>query len=85
MFAGDVTPDDIDMVAPNPFTTAPVTSAGNGYSYEVNFLDPGDYTVALTCQSVLDLVDTSEDIAFIAPTTEMPITIVDGQVTTVDF
>lgn len=89
VFEGDVVPDDIDMDemdGSNPFTTAPVTMEGNGgYSYEVNFLDPGVYTVALTCQSESDLVETSEDIAFIAPIDDMPVIIVDDEVTIVDF
>lgn len=39
-------------------------NADNMYTYEVNFLPPGDYTVAFTCQADADLVDTDEDIVF---------------------
>lgn len=41
--------------ADEPLATANVQAAAEGeYGYEVGFLEPGDYTLALTCQADLD-------------------------------
>ena len=57
LYEGDVTPDDMDGVDPDPVSTAMVT-AGNGYVYTLAFVEPGDYTIALTCNGDLDEPDT---------------------------
>lgn len=52
----DATPDDLGSFG-EPVTTAPVTSnseKAGAYTYTVHFLDPGDYTVAFTCQGLDD-------------------------------
>jgi len=56
VFAGqNVTPDDIDGIAPDPVTTAKVVMDNMGvYRYKAAFLEPGFYTVAFTCQAEQD-------------------------------
>ena len=91
LYQGDVTPDDIDNNEPNPLTTAPVRMASNGaYRYRVNFLPPGTYTVAFTCQGLADAIPESDtdldegndDIDFTAPRLA---TVVNRETTRVDF
>jgi len=91
VFTGDVTPDDIDNNAPNPLTTAPVRMTSNGaYTYEVNFLPPGTYTAAFTCQGLDDAIpesdtdqdEANDDIEFIGSSLA---TVVDGATARVDF
>ncbi|MCK4586474.1 MAG: DUF4382 domain-containing protein [Gammaproteobacteria bacterium] len=53
LYEGNVTPDDMDVVDPNPVSTATVTAA-NGYVYTLAFVEPGNYTIALTCNADLD-------------------------------
>lgn len=55
VFAGaGVTPDDVDGVDPDPVATAEVAQNADGdYAYRV-VLEPGDYTVAFTCQAAND-------------------------------
>lgn len=50
---GDVTPDDVDGIAPDPVTTAIVSfnDARQEYVYKAAFLSPGSYTIAFTCQA----------------------------------
>lgn len=63
VFAGpDVAPDDLGS-AGEPLTTAPVAANADlagAYTYTVSFLDPGDYTIAFTCQGRDDEPDTDE-------------------------
>ena len=57
VYAGTgVVPDDIDDNAPDPVTTATVKlDSGSGeYRYAAAFLEPGDYTVAYTCDAAHD-------------------------------
>jgi hypothetical protein len=52
----DTTPDDLGSFG-EPVTTAPVRSnpeKAGAYTYTVHYLDPGDYTVAFTCQGLDD-------------------------------
>lgn len=69
VFEGNVTPDDIDGVAPDPTTTADAsfnTSTGD-WDYRVALM-PGEYTVAFTCNGQLDMdPPSSEDLAFVNP------------------
>jgi hypothetical protein len=52
----DITPDDLGSFG-EPVTTAAVSSnpeKAGAYTYTVHFLDPGEYTVAFTCQGLDD-------------------------------
>ena len=66
VFAGEnVTPDDIDGIAPDPVTTAKVVMDNMGvYRYKAAFLEPGFYTVAFTCQAEQDDPMTDDAISF---------------------
>jgi len=66
VFAGEnVTPDDIDGIAPDPVTTAKVEMDNMGvYRYKAAFLEPGFYTVAFTCQAAQDDPMTDDAISF---------------------
>ena len=59
LFEGDVTPDDIDGVDPDPVSTTMVT-ASTGYVYTLAFVEPGDYTIAATCMADLDAPGTDD-------------------------
>lgn len=91
VFTGDVVPDDIDNNAPNPLVTAPVRSTSNGaFTYRVDYLPPGSYTVAFTCQGLddgvpesdTDLDEANDDIDFVSPQVAE---VVDGATTAVNF
>jgi hypothetical protein len=59
LYKGDVTPDDIDGIEPDPVSTAAVTlNASNEYAYTLAFLEVGNYTIAFTCDADLDEPDT---------------------------
>ena len=66
---GDHDTDDTDGVAPetNPLTLANVKFDTNTaeYRYQIGFVAAGDYTVAFTCQSLDDLPESDENIAFV--------------------
>jgi hypothetical protein len=83
IYAGHgVTPDDFDATDPDPVASTAVTQNQVGdYVYET-LLSPGPYTVAFTCQAINDLPESSEEIVFALPAN---ITIVDGEILTVDF
>jgi hypothetical protein len=75
VFAGaNVTPDDIDGIAPEPIATAPVAqNAAGDYVYRT-ILQPGTYTIAFTCQAgnddpEIDDSGTPNEIDFVAPVT----------------
>ncbi len=61
-----VVPDDIGGANDNPVTTASFVANedGTSFSYQVDYLSPGDYTVAYTCQGNLDTADADEDLLF---------------------
>lgn len=67
----------------NPLAVTPVTqdSAGD-YTYKVAFLPPGDYTLALTCQSLNDFPLQDDAIAFL---TSQNVTVSSGGAVTLDF
>lgn len=83
IYAGlNITPDDIDGIAPDPVATAAVKQDAMGnYVYET-LLSPGDYTVAFTCQANNDAPDTDDTIAFVQPTN---VTLAEGQTASIDF
>jgi hypothetical protein len=65
-YAGaDVTPDDLDGTAPEPFATTSVTLGTDTgqFGYALRFLPAGDYTLALSCRGNEDelLVDDELD------------------------
>lgn len=66
---GDVYVDEngIPIGDNNPLTTANVTlDIDSGlYVYSIGFVPAGDYTVALTCQSLDDMPDQDDDISFL--------------------
>jgi uncharacterized protein DUF4382 len=63
VFAGKgVTPDDVDGIAAEPAATAAVTQNTAGdYVYRV-VLEPGDYSVAFTCQAADDDPEVDESV-----------------------
>lgn len=67
--SGDVHVDDdgVPIGDNNPLATANVTlDIDSGlYVYSIGFVPGGDYTVALTCQSLDDMPDQDDDIAFL--------------------
>lgn len=86
VFEGDVTPDDIDDVSPDPVTTVDaIPGVDGGYDYRF-VIEPGDYTIAFTCQGLDDTDEVSEDLVFLSPNVEQPITVVaEAELTDVDF
>lgn len=66
---GDHSSDDTDGVTPesNPLTLANVKFDSNTaeYRYQIGFVAAGDYTIAFTCQSLDDLPESDENIAFV--------------------
>jgi hypothetical protein len=66
-----VTPDDIDDIAPDPVTTASVKldSSDSQYKYTVAFLEPGDYTIAYTCDAAQDDPTVDDVLSFSGTTT----------------
>lgn len=63
IYAGhDAMPDDMGS-AGEPLTTAPLATndvMAGAYTYTVPFLDPGQYSVAFTCQALRDNPDNDE-------------------------
>ena len=84
VFAGNVTPDDVNGISPEPLTSArAVLNADTGnYDYTAAFLPAGSYTVAFTCQAERDQPTVDDAIDFSAP---QPATVTAGQTVTVDF
>jgi Domain of unknown function (DUF4382) len=67
LFAGaDVTPDDLDGTAAEPYATTRVVidSVIGRITYALRFLSAGDYTLALTCRGDEDDLDTDDDLEF---------------------
>lgn len=66
---GDVNVDEngVPVGDTNPLTTANVTldiDSGE-YTYSIGFVPAGEYTIALTCQSLDDMPDQDDEIAFL--------------------
>lgn len=61
-----VSPDDMGGANSNPVTTVPFVANNDGatFGYQVDYLSPGEYTVAYTCQGDLDTAGSDEDIKF---------------------
>ena len=87
IFEGDVTPDEIDDVDPNPIATvdAEFNTTTGDHDYRVVVM-PGEYTVAFTCVGDLDTDATDGGIDFIGPMVAGPVTVDPGAaVDDVDF
>ncbi len=79
----NVSPDDIDGIAPDPVTSAMVISNVSGdYVYRASFLDPGDYTIAFTSQADTDDPEVNDNITF---TGTSNVSVASGQVTVHNF
>lgn len=83
--------DDTDENEPNPYATVAVAPNADmtAYVYET-IVAPGEYTLAFTCQGDNDDPDTDDNDAEqtnveFHPENGMPITITEGETTTVDF
>jgi len=76
IFEGDVAPDDIDGIDPDPLTTVDAVKnvATMDYDYRT-ILMPGDYTVAFTCLGDTDDDDESEELDFLLPIAGNPVTV----------
>ncbi|HEY1078133.1 MAG TPA: DUF4382 domain-containing protein [Fontimonas sp.] len=92
LYSGDVAqPRDNDSTAVNlasqPLASkVPVVTAQSegGYYYQLTFLPPGDYTVALTCAADIDDPDRADAEVTFAPIVD-GIAVTAGQTTTVDL
>ncbi|HEX7037030.1 MAG TPA: DUF4382 domain-containing protein [Pseudomonadales bacterium] len=81
----DVVPVDIDGGDPEPLATGRVAQdagAAGAYTYRIDFVPPGDYTVAFTCQGLADDPEVADTLAFIGPQT---LTVVADEEAVADF
>lgn len=70
LFEGEnVTPDDIDGQAAEPYATTAVVLDGNGFNYRLRFIAPGTYTLAFVCDATEDDPSTNDDLTFRATAT----------------
>jgi hypothetical protein len=86
VFAGNVTPDDVDGIDPDPVATADVTQNDAGDFVYRTVIAPGDYTIAFTCQAKNDYPEVDEStttpIEFVSPVMQ---TVTADMETVVDF
>ena len=85
VFSGaEATPDDIDGDLGDPVTETLVKADNSptGFSYHVDFLVPGDYTVAFVCAGTDDPDQNDELIFTVAPETA---TVIDDGEEHIDF
>lgn len=71
VFAGEgVEPDDIGGTGPDPVnvSTGRAENETDPFEFHAAFLEPGDYTVALTCNAGGDKAETDDQFAFFATT-----------------
>ena len=81
----DATAVDIDGEDPEPLATGRVAQdagAAGAYTYRIDFVPPGDYTVAFTCQGLADDPEVADTLAFVGPQT---VTVVAGEEAGADF
>jgi hypothetical protein len=84
VFEGDVTPDDVDGTDDAIATVEAERDAAGDYVYRT-LLEPGSYTVVLTCEGGNDDPEADDDIEFLDPVgTTNPIAN-QGDTTTVNF
>lgn len=87
-FEGDVVPDDVDGADAEPLTTvdAVLNVVTSNYDYRAVLMPGDEYTVAFTCLGDLDTDAISEDLDFIGPVEDGPISVTAGTpVEGVDF
>jgi hypothetical protein len=91
LYAGTVTaPEDMNSTAaagdPNqPLASrAPIATSQPPYYYQFTFLEPGNYTVAFTCEAAQDNADQADPAVKFGPV-KTGIVVTAGQTTTVDF
>jgi hypothetical protein len=91
LYSGTVTaPEDMNSTAPTTDTNqplvskVPVATSQPPFYYQFTFLQPGSYTVALTCQANLDNADQADSAVTFKPI-KTGITVAAKQTTTVDF
>lgn len=71
VFEGEgVTPDDIGGSGPNPVSVSAGRAESDDHPFEFHaaYLEPGDYTIALTCNAGGDRAETDDQFAFFATT-----------------
>ncbi len=85
VYEGEVSePADIQGAEGDPLVTASVRAGADGnYSYRVNYLSVGEYSAAFTCQAGDDDPEADDGLEF-GPV-KTGVTIVNGEVTTLDF
>jgi hypothetical protein len=84
VFSGSVTPDDVDGTDDPVTTIAATQNAAGDYVYRT-VIDPGTYTVVLTCEAGNDDPEAADEITFLSPVgTTNPVTNTGNQ-TTVNF
>ena len=67
LFAGrDVAPDDLDGAGAEPYATTGVTDATDAGAarYVLPNLEPGDYTIAVTCRGDIEVLGQDDDLRF---------------------
>jgi len=67
LFAGrDVAPDDLDGAGAEPYATTGVTDATDAGAarYALRNLEPGDYTIAVTCRGDVEVLGQDDDLRF---------------------
>lgn len=78
-----VTPDDVGGGGVEPVTTTKMTLSDSGlYTYRTALLEPGNYTVAATCEADIDAPESDEAITFVGTTSTTVTSEIDP---TVDF
>jgi hypothetical protein len=91
LYAGTVTaPEDMNSMVPagdpnQPLASkAPIASSQPPYYYQFTFLEPGNYTLAFTCEAVQDNPDQA-DLTVKFSSVKTGIVVTAGQTTTVDI
>jgi hypothetical protein len=84
VFAGTVTPRDIQGTAGDPLATLPVTQDSNActFSYSAATLSPGTYTIAFTHDAANDQPTQANSLTFVGT---RQITVTSGTTTTANF
>jgi Domain of unknown function (DUF4382) len=92
LYAGTVTaPEDMNSTAPagdpnQPLASkVPVANSQPPYYYQFTFLEPGNYTVAFTCQAAQDNPDAADTTLVKFSPVKTGIVVTAGQTTTVDL